>query len=238
MFEASPFKVIPAVDVQRGRAVRLYEGDPERETVYFADPLVAAEHWTSLGAELLHLVDLDATLESGSNSALIERIATTVAAKVELGGGIRSAADAERWLRVVDRVILGTVAVREPDLISELVERHGPERVSVSVDARAGKVAVRGWAEATEVDAAALAEDMFRRGVRHLIYTDVSRDGTMQGVDESAVAELRGAFAGDLVAGGGVGSDADLELYQALGLQGAIVGRALYEGKITYPRAA
>lgn len=232
------FQVIPAVDVQRGRAVRLYEGDPTKETVYFEDPLAAAQHWASLGAALLHLVDLDATLESGSNVEVIERIATTVNAKVELGGGIRSADAAARWLTVVQRVILGTVAVREPDLVSDLIERFGAERVCVSVDARAGKVAVRGWAEATEVEATDLARDMYRRGVTHLIYTDVARDGTMQGVDESAVAEVRDAFPGYLVAGGGVAGDADLELYQRLGLQGAIVGRALYEGKITYPRAA
>lgn len=232
------FKVIPAVDVQGGKAVRLYEGDPAQETVYFDDPLVAAEHWAALGADLLHLVDLDATLERGANTAVIERIAATVTAKFELGGGVRSAASAERWLGIVDRVILGTAAVKEPALVNELVERHGHERVCVSVDARHGKVAVRGWAQTTEIEATDLARDMYGRGVRHLIYTDVARDGTMQGIDERSVAALREAFAGDLVAGGGVGSDADLELYEALGLQGAIVGRALYEGRITYPRTA
>lgn len=232
------FQVIPAVDVQRGRAVRLYEGDAAKETVYFEDPVAAAKHWASLGARLLHVVDLDATMEKGSNAAVIERIAAGVDAEVELGGGIRSAADAERWLRIVDRVVLGTIAVSEPDLVSELVERHGAKRVCVSVDARAGKVAVRGWLETTAIEATDLAADMHRRGVSDLIYTNVSRDGTMSGVDERAVAELRAAFPGHLVAGGGVGRDADLELYEGLGLQGAIVGKALYEGKITYPRVA
>ena len=232
------FEVIPAVDVQGGKAVRLYEGDPERETVYFDDPLTAAEHWVSLGAEHLHLVDLDATLERGAKSGLKERIAGTLDARIELGGGVRSAAAAERWLQHVDCVILGTAAVRDPDLVAQLVEQHGPERVSVSVDARHGKVAVRGWAEVTETEATVLATEMYDRGVRRLIYTDVARDGTMKGIDEAAVREMRAAFPGELVAGGGVGSDADLDLYQALGLEGAIVGRALYEGRITYPRAA
>src|SRR5690606_10293300 len=218
--------------------VRLYEGDPAQETVYFEDPLAAAEHWASLGTDLLHLVDLDATLERGANSEAIERIAAAVDVRIELGGGVRSVAAAERWLQIIDRVILGTAAVNEPDLVDELIARHGPERVCVSVDARHGKVAVRGWAEATEIEATDLAADMYRRGVRHLIYTDVARDGTMKGIDEAAVAELRAAFSGDLVAGGGVGSDADLERYEALGLQGAIVGRALDEGRITYPRTA
>jgi len=232
------FQVIPAVDVQRGKAVRLYEGDPAKETVYFEDPVAAARHWASLGAGLLHLVDLDATLGSGTNAAVIERIAAEVGVPLELGGGIRSAADAERWLAVVDRVVLGTAAVARPELVSELVERHGPDRVCVSVDARAGKVAVKGWLETTEVLATDLAADMHERGVSELIYTDVARDGTMKGVDEAAVAEVRAAFPGNLLAGGGVARDADLDLYQRLGLQGAIVGRALYEGKITYPRTA
>src|SRR5690606_4821781 len=137
------FQVIPAVDVQRGKAVRLYEGDPAKETVYFEDPVAAARHRASPGAGLLHLVDLDATLGSGTNAAVIERIAAEVGVPLELGGGIRSAADAERWLAVVDRVVLGTAAVARPELVSELVERHGPDRVCVSVDARAGKVAVK-----------------------------------------------------------------------------------------------
>lgn len=232
------FLVIPAVDVQRGRAVRLYEGDPERETVYFSDPLDAARHWSGLGATWLHLVDLDATLERGANTDVIEGIARSVGARCEVGGGVRSMADAERWLEVVDRVVVGTLAVRSPDTVAELVERFGPERVAVSVDARGRRVAVRGWAEETTVDAVELASDMHGRGVRHLVYTDISRDGTLKGVDPEPVMAVRDAFAGSLVAGGGVATDADLDLYQSLGLQGAIVGRALYEGTVGYPRTA
>ena len=232
------FLVIPAIDVQRGRAVRLYEGDPEQETVYFADPLAAALHWTSLGARLLHLVDLDATLERGANTEVIAGIAAAVDASVEIGGGVRSMEDAERWLEVVDRVIVGTMAVRRPDLVAAMIERFGPDRVAVSVDARGRQVAVRGWAEATAVDAVDLATSMQQRGVTNLIYTDISRDGTMRGVDPEPVAALRDAFGGTLVAGGGVARDADLDLYERLGLHGAIVGRALYEGTISYPRTA
>lgn len=232
------FVVIPAIDVQKGRAVRLYEGDPERETVYFADPLEAAKHWTKLGAGLLHLVDLDATLERGANTDVIAGIAGAVDATIEVGGGVRSMADAERWLKVVHRVIVGTVAVRRPDLVAAMVERFGPDRVAVAVDARGKNVAVRGWAEDTAMDALALARSMQERGVTNLIYTDINRDGTMRGVDPEPVTAMRDAFDGALVAGGGVATDADLDLYQSLGLQGAIVGRALYEGKISYPRTA
>ncbi|HEX7003780.1 MAG TPA: 1-(5-phosphoribosyl)-5-[(5-phosphoribosylamino)methylideneamino]imidazole-4-carboxamide isomerase [Trueperaceae bacterium] len=234
----SDFELIPAVDIQQGRAVRLFEGDPERETVYFDDPLEAARHWAGLGAAWLHLVDLDAALGRGDNGETIRRIASDVGARIELGGGIRTLASALGWLEHVDRVILGTAAQREPELVAELVERAGAQRVAVSIDARGTQVAVRGWAETTETHAGELARQMSALGVRHLIYTDVSRDGTMQGVDPEPVRMMRSAFPHTLVAGGGVAGDADLDLYEDLGLDGAIVGRALYEGRISYPRTA
>lgn len=232
------FEIIPAVDIQKGRAVRLYEGDPERETVYFEDPLAAAGHWAGLGAGRLHLVDLDAALGRGDNSETIRAIAASVSARTELGGGIRSLEVALAWLEHVDRVVLGTAAQREPELVAELIERAGTERVAVSIDARGTRVAVRGWAETTETHAGELAGQMAALGLRHLIYTDVSRDGTMQGVDPEPVKMMRKAFPHTLIAGGGVGSDDDLELYRNLGLDGAIVGRALYEGRIGYPRTS
>jgi phosphoribosylformimino-5-aminoimidazole carboxamide ribotide isomerase len=232
------FEIIPAVDIQKGRAVRLYEGDPERETVYFDDPLAAAVHWAQLGASWLHLVDLDAALGRGGNAATIRRIAQSVGAATELGGGIRSLETALEWLETVDRVILGTAAQREPELVRELLARAGPERVAVSIDARNGRVAVKGWAETTETGADELARRMAELGLRHLIYTDVARDGTLLGVDPEPVRAMREAFPHTLVAGGGVASDADLRLYQELGLDGAIVGRALYEGTVAYPRTA
>jgi phosphoribosylformimino-5-aminoimidazole carboxamide ribotide isomerase len=221
--------------------VRLREGDPDRETVYFEDPRAAAAHWVGLGARELHVVDLDAAIGTGDNRALIGELAAASAAagaRVEVGGGVRSRAVADAWLAAVHRVVLGTVAVTDPDLVAELIAAYGPDRVAVSVDARAGKVAVRGWKETSAVDAAELAAAMAERGVRHLIYTDVARDGTLQGVDPEPVVAMRAAFPHVLVAGGGVAVDADLDLYAALGLDGAIVGRALYEGTVRYPRAS
>jgi phosphoribosylformimino-5-aminoimidazole carboxamide ribotide isomerase len=234
-----PFVVVPCVDVQGGRAVRLSEGDPNRETVYFDDPVMAAEHWLALGARELHVVDLDAALGKGENRALIERVAARAAAHgavIEVGGGVRSQAVADAWLLAVQRVVLGTAAVNDPALVTTLLERYGPERVVVSVDAKHGLVAVRGWVETSTVEAGELARTMAALGVRELIYTDVSRDGTLQGVDPEPVARIRDAFPHRLVAGGGVARDDDLELYASLGLDGAIVGRALYEGTIRYPR--
>jgi phosphoribosylformimino-5-aminoimidazole carboxamide ribotide isomerase len=241
MPDARPFVVYPCVDVQRGRAVRLTEGDPDRETVYFEDPRAAAAHWVGLGARELHVVDLDAAIGSGDNRGVIREAAAAAAlagARVEVGGGVRSLEAARAWLQAVHRVVLGTVAVTDPDLVAELVAAYGADRVAVSVDARAGKVAVRGWTETSAVDATELAAAMAERGVRHLIYTDVSRDGTLQGVDPEPVRAVRAAFPHVLIAGGGVARDADLDLYADLGLDGAIVGRALYEGTVRYPRVA
>lgn len=231
------FDVIPAVDIQRGRAVRLYEGDPERETVYYDEPLEAARHWTELGAPWLHVVDLDAALGRGNNSAAIRDIGERLDVRLEVGGGVRSAAAARTLLELVERVVLGTVAIHEPELVAALVEEFGPDRVAVSIDARGGRVAVHGWAEVTDIDAGELAQRVEAQGVRHVIYTDIDRDGTLRGVDAEPVKRMRAAFPHTLVAGGGVGSDADLELYERLGLDGAIVGRALYEGTVRYPRA-
>lgn len=232
------FLVIPAVDVKQGNAVRLLGGDPKHTTVYFADPAEAAAGFVARGASYLHLVDLDAALGSGDNRETIVRTAEASGVRCEVGGGIRSEAAAAWWLERLDRVVISTLAVTQPEVVERLIGEYGSERVAVSVDAKRGLVAVRGWTELSEVRAVDLAERLAGIGVTKLIYTDVARDGTLLGVDEAPVAAMREAFPGDLIAGGGVASDADLDLYESLGLQGAIVGKALYEGKITYPRAA
>lgn len=232
------FEIVPAVDVQGGRAVRLFEGDPDRETVYFERPIDAARHWASLGAETLHLVDLDAALGRGDNRDVIEPIARELELRTEIGGGVRSVEAATTWLELVDRVVLGTVVLDAPDVVDTLLARFGPERVVVTVDAKDGFVAVRGWREVTDVAATNLARRMADAGVREMIYTDVGRDGTLQGVDPEPVARMREAFPHRLVAGGGVAKDVDLDTYERLGLDGAIVGRALYEGTIRYPRTS
>lgn len=231
------FLIIPAVDIQKGRAVRLYEGDPDRETVYFESPLEAAAHWVGKGAEWLHVVDLDAALGRGENRAHIEEITRDVDARIEVGGGIRSVDAARAWLEFADRVILGTVAINEPEVVDALIADFGPERIVVGIDAKNGQVAVRGWREVTDVAARELVKRVAGQGVRTVIYTDIDRDGTMKGVNPEPVSLMRDAFPHTLIAGGGVGSDRDLELYESLGLDGAVVGRALYEGTITYPRA-
>lgn len=236
-----PFTIYPAVDVQGGRAVRLTEGDPERETVYFEDPVEAAAHWVRRGARDLHVVDLDAALGRGDNRDVIRGITRRVAAesaetvRIEVGGGIRDPERARSCLELVHRVVIGTAAVTHPELVTTLIHEFGPDRVAVTVDARDGRVMVRGWTESSAMDASELAARSAVAGVRHLIFTDVGRDGTMKGVDPVPVAEVRAAFPHTLVAGGGVAGPADLDAYRTLGLDGAIVGRALYEGTVPYP---
>jgi phosphoribosylformimino-5-aminoimidazole carboxamide ribotide isomerase len=232
------FEVIPCVDIQQGKAVRLLKGDPRQETIYFERPLEAARHWVGLGARWLHLVDLDAALGSGNNQDVITEIATTVGANIEVGGGIRSLEAARAWLKVTRRIVISTLAISQPETLDTLIKEFGADRIVVSIDAKDGLVAVKGWAEVSSVAATELAVRVAEQGVTQVIYTDITRDGTLQGINPEPVKALRANFPHRLIAGGGVASDDDLELYEQLGLDGAIVGRALYEGRITYPRTS
>jgi phosphoribosylformimino-5-aminoimidazole carboxamide ribotide isomerase len=227
--------VIPCVDIQRGRAVRLFKGDPNLETVYFDSPLEAAQHWIGLGAKMVHLVDLDAATGAGSNFELIQRITKDLNVPVEVGGGVRSLEVAKTLLEGgVQRVIIGTVAVTRPEVLETCLSEFGAARVIVSIDAKHGAVAVKGWAETSPVDAVDLAARVWEVGVRTLIYTDITRDGTLEGLDEAPLRVMREAWQGELIAGGGVRDAMDIELLETLKIEGAIVGRALYEGTLKY----
>jgi phosphoribosylformimino-5-aminoimidazole carboxamide ribotide isomerase len=225
--------VIPAVDIQSGKAVRLFEGDPEQETVYFENPLEAALHWQSQGAKLLHLVDLDAATGRGNNRNVLGQIAQRLSTPFEVGGGVRSLESARALLELgAVRVVVGTVAVKAPEVLAQMLGEFGPQQVVVSLDARGLEVVVSGWAEGTAVDARVMAQQLWTKGVRTLIYTDVRRDGTLAGLDLGIIEQLRAAWPGFLIAGGGIASDADIEGLNRLGVQGAITGKAIYEGRI------
>ena len=226
-------KVIPAVDIQGGKAVRLVEGDPARETVYFEDPVGAALYWEEQGATLLHVVDLDAALGRGDNRAQIRRIAAALAMGFEVGGGIRTLEEAEAVLGLgAERVVIGTVLVREPEEAVRMLELLGPARIVPSLDGRGLEAAVAGWQEGGAGNVLDLAHAADEMGFRTLIYTDVRRDGTLEGLDLEVIARVRDAWPHELIAGGGVASDADLEGLDRLGVEGAIVGKALYEGSV------
>ena len=233
----------PAIDIRGGQAVRLLEGDYARETVYDADPVEAALRWAGEGAEFLHVVDLDgAKAGKPVNLAIVQAIADAVPCPVQVGGGLRDRDAVDAVLSAgIDRVVIGTAALREPDFLQELIEFH-PERIVVSVDARDGKVSLSGWTETSDVDAAVAVTDLGRRGVRRFLCTAIEVDGTLAG---PAVAELRriaAATGAQVIASGGVGTLADLEVLAGLGretpnLEGAIVGRALYERRFTVAEA-
>ncbi|GEM85118.1 1-(5-phosphoribosyl)-5-[(5-phosphoribosylamino)methylideneamino]imidazole-4-carboxamide isomerase [Meiothermus hypogaeus] len=225
--------VIPAVDIQAGRAVRLFEGDPRQETVYYENPVEAALYWQRQGARMLHLVDLDAATGRGENRAALREIAQSIAIPFEVGGGVRSVEAAQEILALgAARVVVGTVAVKAPEVLSRMLQAFGAERVVVSLDARGLEVVVSGWVEGTALEVPGLSLRMWEMGVRTLIYTDVRRDGTLAGLDLEVVRQVRAAWPGFLIAGGGIASDADLRGLQNLGVEGAITGKALYEGRI------
>lgn len=232
--------VIPAIDLLGGRCVRLRQGSYDDETVYGDDPVAMARMWRVMNARVLHLVDLDAARtsrgEASDNAAVIRRIAETLDIPVQVGGGIRTMDDVHAALAAgVSRVILGTAAVRNPDLVSQAVEAVGDCRVIVGIDARDGEARVEGWEEGTGQDAVELALDMERRGVRRVIYTDISRDGTLEGPNIDAYRALAGRLTRMRVtASGGVGGYRDLLALQAiepLGVDSVVVGRALYDNR-------
>jgi phosphoribosylformimino-5-aminoimidazole carboxamide ribotide isomerase len=225
----------PAIDLKDGQCVRLLRGDMAQATVFGADPAAQARAFATAGCRWLHLVDLNGAFEGAPvNGAAVEAILAAVEVPVQLGGGIRDRATLERWLeRGVTRVILGTAAVRDPGFVREAAAAW-PGRVAVGVDARAGLVAVEGWAETTDMTATDLARRFEDAGVAAIVYTDIERDGAMQGPNVAATAALARAVAIPVIASGGVSSLADLQALKDSGapLDGAISGRALYEGKL------
>lgn len=235
--------IYPAIDLRGGRCVRLRQGDEATETVFAADPVEAARRWEAEGAEWLHVVNLDGALgRSGAeNLRALERILAAVKLAVQFGGGLRSLEDIERLLELgVARVILGTVAVREPQMVAEALARYGPERVSVGIDAREGRVAIHGWVDTADMDALELAERMRELGVTRVVYTDVGRDGMLSGVNVEATARLARHSGLRVIASGGVASVEDIRLlrsHEAEGIEGVIIGMALYRGAVRLEEA-
>jgi len=229
----------PAIDLKDGQAVRLVHGDMDRATVFSDDPAEQARAFVDAGCEWLHLVDLNGAFAGAPvNAAPVEAILKACNVPAQLGGGIRDMATIEMWLdKGLARVILGTVAVESPDLVREAA-RAFPGHVAVGIDARGGKVATKGWATETDVDATDLAKSFEDAGVAAIIYTDINRDGAMKGPNVVATADLARAVSIPVIASGGVSSVADLiSLKQTGVIDGAISGRALYDGAINLAQA-
>ncbi len=233
--------LFPAIDLKDGLAVRLEQGDMARATVFNRDPAAQAAEFETLGFRYLHLVDLDGAFAGKPvNAAAVERILETVSIPVQLGGGIRDMATVEGWLsKGVTRVILGTAAVRDPDFVKAAAKAY-PGRVAVGLDARDGSVAVEGWAETSDLPAVDIAKRFEDAGVAAIIYTDIARDGLLKGLNMDATIALADAISLPVIASGGLASLKDIEALlepKAAKIEGAITGRALYDGRLD-PREA
>ena len=231
----------PAIDLKDGVCVRLLRGDMARATLYNEDPAAQAALFEAQGFSWLHVVDLDGAFAGRPvNAAAVRAILAAVSLPVQLGGGIRDRATLEAWLEEgAQRVVLGTAALRQPALVKEACSRH-PGRVAVAIDARAGRVAVEGWAETSTISASELALRFEDAGAAAIVYTDLERDGALHGLDVEATAALARTLTTPVIASGGVASLGDLEALKAVaasGIEGVILGRALYDGRVD-PAAA
>lgn len=234
-------RVIPAIDLQEGKCVRLLRGERNKATIFSHDPVGFALKWQSQGAELIHIVDLDGAFEGRpQNSEVIAKIASAVDIPVQLGGGMRDAATVKNALELgVERVILGTAAVEDHHFVKKMVELYG-QRILVGIDAKEGIVAVKGWVEKTGERAVEFALKMQQLGVKEIIYTDISRDGTLEGPNIEALKTMAVALKVPVIASGGISSLNDLRALkelEPLGVSGVIVGQALYAGRFTLKEA-
>jgi len=231
---AMEWAVYPAIDLRQGRVVRLMQGDPGQETEYATDPLRVARRWQEAGATWLHVVNLDGAFgeRSQANMEALARIGT-IGPRVQFGGGLRDLAAVRRAFELnVSRVVIGTAAVENPELVEVALAAFGPERVAVGIDARGEKVRTRGWRQATTVGAVDLVRRWAARGVRWVIFTDVARDGMSSGLNVEATAYLARSAGLHVIASGGVASLEDVRRAYEAGLSGVIIGRALYEGHV------
>ncbi|PKB81086.1 MAG: 1-(5-phosphoribosyl)-5-[(5-phosphoribosylamino)methylideneamino]imidazole-4-carboxamide isomerase [SAR202 cluster bacterium Io17-Chloro-G9] len=227
-------EVIPSIDLKAGRCVRLYQGDFSRETVYSEDPVAVAKDWQDQGAARLHLVDLDGAAQGNpANRTKISQILRILSIPVQVGGGIRSLGTAADLIGLgADRVVIGTAAVEDPDMVEALASRFGSQSLVVAVDARDGKVSTRGWTENTSVDVLELATTMAKLGAVRFLYTDISRDGTLTQPNYVANAELVEKSGMAVQASGGIASLDHIRRLKETGVEGVIIGSALYTGAV------
>lgn len=232
-------RLYPAIDLKDGQCVRLKQGDYEVVTVYSEDPVRIAQEWEKAGGDVLHVVDLDGAKAGKSiNNQVIADIVKAVKMPVEVGGGIRNLKAIEEKLSLgVSRVILGSAAVKEPELVAEAIKRFGPERVVVGVDAKSGKVAVEGWLEVTHFTALSFCQSLEKIGVTTVIYTDIAKDGMLQGPNVAETKRIIEATHLKVVASGGVSTLEDLKTLADIGCEGAIIGKALYTKAIDLAEA-
>ena len=227
-------EVIPAIDILDGKCVRLFQGDYDKETVFSDYPIDIAKRWESYGAQRLHLIDLDGAKNGKPiNQSTIVEISQAVDIPIQVGGGIRDFRTVEKYIQDgIDRVIVGTAAVRDPDLISKTIEIFGEESVMVSIDAKDGVVAVDGWIKSSKISVFDLMDDIVDTGLKRFMYTDISRDGTLSEPNYGSIEDILEYSPMKMLAAGGISSIDDLNKLKIIGVEGAIVGRAIYTGDI------
>ena len=231
----SLFTIFPAIDLRNGKVVRLAQGDPTRQTVYGDDPRAWAERWKAEGASWLHIINLSGAFneDASANFKALESI-LTVGLKVEFGGGLRDEDTIRTAIEMgVERVFLGTIAIQNPELVERVIKEFGPKHVAGDIGARDGKVTIQGWQQTTALSVAEVGRQFQQQGIEWCVLTDVARDGVGQGVNLKSALELQNESGMQVVASGGVASLTDVELVRAAGLAGVIIGRALYDGKIS-----
>jgi phosphoribosylformimino-5-aminoimidazole carboxamide ribotide isomerase len=231
-------EIIPAIDLRNGKCVRLFQGDYEKETIFSDDPVSVALRWQSEGARRLHIVDLDGAAQGKpGNLDTIEDIVAAIDIPVQVGGGIRTIETIEQLFAAgVERAIMGTVAVEKPDLVKEACQKFS-DRIIISIDARDRIVATRGWIQKSEAIASELASKMIELGATRFIYTDISRDGTLTSPNFEAIAEFLSQVSAPVIAAGGISSVYHLTRLAELGVEGAIVGKAIYTGDVKLSEA-
>ena len=226
-------KVIPAIDLMNGQVVRLYKGDPNQKTVYSDDPISIAKKWESAGADLIHLVDLDATLGLGSNFELIKKIVSSVSVPVEIAGGLRSESLILEALKIVDRVVIGTMAFKEPELLQNLLTKFGSDKLVISVDHKDGIIVTHGWQSNTDISLIDSMNEFLGVGFTEFLLTNVDRDGTLEGPDLEFLEEACNLDKANVIASGGISNINDIPKVKDKNAWGVILGKALYENKIS-----
>ena len=226
-------KVIPAIDLMSGQVVRLYKGDPKQKTVYSDDPIEIAKKWEANGADILHIVDLDATLGIGSNLEIIKKILETISIPVEVAGGLRDEALISDVIKISNRVVLGTLAFKDKELLKKLLLCSGPEKIVISVDHMDGEIVIHGWQDKTGIKLIDSIKEFLEMGFTEFLLTNVNRDGTMQGPDLEYLEQACNLDSANVIASGGISNVHDVKDVKEKNAFGVILGKALYENKIS-----
>jgi phosphoribosylformimino-5-aminoimidazole carboxamide ribotide isomerase len=230
-------KIIPAIDLMEGKVVRLYKGDPNKKTIYSENPLEIAKKWESAGADMIHLVDLDATLGSGSNFDTLKNVAESVKIPVQVAGGLRSEKIIEKALEFAQRVVIGTLAFKDKTVLDRLLATYGNEKLVISVDHNDGKIVTNGWKETTSLELVSMVKEFVKNSFTEFLSTSINRDGTLQGPDLKWLQQINEIRNVNVIASGGISNIEDVMSVKKLNPFGVILGKALYENQVTIEEA-